>query len=103
MRFIRSLCPLFRYYGALLSFASVGQLAPSPPPPTGKKKEEYTAFRSVAATAGATAMYMWDTGYAADVWALLDPASVKDVGSLFLQTDLSNNNVLDMYVTEKEK
>lgn len=34
------------------------------------------------------------------MWALLDPASLETVASLFLQTNLSETNVLDM-LTER--
>ena len=33
--------------------------------------------------------YMWDTGYSSDIWALLDPASLREVNSLFLQLNRS--------------
>ncbi|KAH8065775.1 hypothetical protein JL722_158 [Aureococcus anophagefferens] len=55
-----------------------------------------TVYRSVGTTAGATALYMWDTGYSSDVWALLDAPAVADVGALFLGADLDHNNVLDI-------
>jgi hypothetical protein len=32
---------------------------------------------------------MWDTGYSSDIWALLDPASLREVNSLFLQLNRS--------------
>ncbi|KAK7253460.1 hypothetical protein SO694_00001852 [Aureococcus anophagefferens] len=74
------------YYGALLSFGAVSQTTPA----------GETVYRSVGTTAGATALYMWDTGYSSDVWALLDAPAVADVGALFLGADLDHNNVLDI-------
>ena len=78
------------YYGSLLSFAAVALEAPS-------DRGDYTAYRSVGASAGITALYMWDTGYSADIWALLDAPSVAEVASLFAtRADLDKNNVLDV-------
>ena len=87
------------YYGALLSFLAVGQKTPSTklhPLP----KDTFTAFKSVGPDAGVTALYFWDTGYTSDLWALLEPKGLSIVNELFLQTNLSNTNVLDV-LTER--
>tara|TARA_B110000971_G_C19658021_1_gene340990 strand:- start:208 stop:414 length:207 start_codon:yes stop_codon:yes gene_type:complete len=57
-------------------------------------------YTAIGPSAGASALYMWDTGYTADLWAMLDPVKLSYYADLFLKVDRSMFNVVDFYTHE---
>ena len=94
------------YYGGIYSFLQSGHKkygGDKSKDDADQADDDYDqrlVYNAVGPDAGISALYMWDTGYTADLWSMLDPDKFTSVVDLFLKLDRSSFNVLDMYTSQ---